>query len=536
MSPARLRLAVAASSITGVTAVLAAAALAGTSGTAFGETAPYGTASPTASTSPSPTASSTPAPAASPAPEAEAKVDDIVSKLPASVSDADKAIINAALDNAAKAFATLGLTPAQQVAALDLVAKVTQAAATDTGLTQAQKLAAINATARIADDLVKLPLAQQQTILAGVQSGLLAAAANITDQATQNAVTDTVAQAIAVLSANGQTDVLTSDVVSRLVTVTAGAVAGKTSTGSTAGVTSSAKPSDDGSVRFEFAGLKPGSTAVIILNVTDGRISAALRKMYGDRIVAAALDASGRGTLVLTGTVDENGRLVLTAPGSAIGATDAQQAQTALGKTVLGVVGTSASGASAVFATAADGKPVTPTVTSTTPVVSYRKAAVLGGTAQPGTVVQLLGRTHTGAYRILRTATVGSSGRYSFTVFPDVNMRFVVRSVLGATSSESLSTVVNVRPVVSQAVTRTATRTYRFSGRVGGVPAGTAVSVFLNTAKGSTLVGRAVTTATGAWTLTRTFTGTGVFNTFARAAATGGTSVGTSPVSVLTIR
>lgn len=169
--------------------------------------------------------------------------------------------------------------------------------------------------------------------------------------------------------------------------------------------------------------------------------------------------------------------------------------------------------------------------------MSAGSAAVLIGTAQPGTTVTLLGRKAGGSFVVLRTVVVGDSGQYSFTVFPDANMRFLVRSVLNGQSKDSASTVVNVRATVSQAVARTSTRTYRFAGRVSPGSAGVLVNLYRSSpAGGSVLVAQARTAANGTWTIARVFTGTGTFSFFTRSDRTAATIGGTSAVQRITIR
>ena len=530
MSSVRRRLGVATTAAVGVSGVLAAVALA-TSGpmTAQAATAPYFTPPP------SPTASPLPVP--SPLPSAQPvdpqKVLEVVQSLTTGLTGAAAQTVTQALTTATAALSGSGLSTAQQSAALDTVVTLT------VGITDAgQKAAVITTTAAAAGEIAKLPAsdaAAAATIISGLSAGTKSAAANLTDPGAQAAVSATLSQVVSTLSSSKTLSVLTSDVVAKLIETTAKAVKEHKGDGDTKGIVMTPTVDPSGNIRMSYSGLKPGSTFVLVFNITDGKVSAALRRAYGSRI-SAALDAAGRGTLVLTGTVDETGHVVLNAPGSAFGATNAAQGLAALGKTVVSVIGTSSSGASAVFASAASGsRPTTPTVVVRTPEVTANHPAVLGGTAQPGTTVQLLARTASGSYQVVRSTVVGSSGHYSFSVSPTANTRFVVRSILRGAVTDSPSTVVNVRARVTETVTHLSGRTFRFAGTVSPAKAGSVVNVFFGNERGAWLVTQAVTAADGSWSVVRTFLGAGTFNAFSRSAGTAHNVVGTSPVTVFAI-
>ena len=500
----------------------------------------YGSAPPSASpaTPASPAPSASPATPAEPSPQAEAKSDEMVAELPAGTTEETKAVISTALDNAAASFAASGLTAEQQVAALEALSSIVSAMATQSGATEAQVLAAINTASSIVPSLLSLPATTQQAILAGMTTGLAASSATLAAPGTQQAVVETVTQAVSVLTASGQIGLLSESIVSQLVQVTALAIDGKTDAGSTGGVVPTATTLADGGVQFVFSGLQPGSTAIVVLNVADATVAGALRAALGDGVIAYNVDSSGRATLVLTGTANELGKLVVAVPGSALGSTTAAQAQAALNRTTLGVVGTTTSGSTAVFAgPVVPAKPATPSITARrTPVVPHRGAAVLTGTAQPGTKVTLYGRTAGAPYRFLRSTVVDGSGAYSFTVYPHASMRFYVQSALNGQSVDSASTVVSVRAAVSQAVNRVGAKTYRFSGRVSPAQRGTLVQVFYAApGGGSVLAATARTTSDGTWSLTRRFTGAGTFSFFTRTATNNVTVGGISPVQRITI-
>ncbi len=431
-----------------------------------------------------------PPPATGPSAEATAAVAAVLDGLPAGTSAAVLAAVEAQLASGAAAFAAAGLSPAQQAQAVAVLGSVL----TDSRLT-----------------------------------GNVAAL---------NAVSSAMTQAFSLLGAGGLA-VFSPGVVSNLVGVLAGALTSGKVDGPPAGLAVSTRVAPDGSVEASLNGFKPNTPVLLIVSVTDAAVGRALIKAFGANVVSAHLDASGRGTLVLSGTADELGRLKLAVPPSALGASDAATAAAAMAKTVFGVVGTSANGTSAVFATnASSAKPAVPTVATASPIVTPGHPAVVAGNAQPGTTVQLLGRSHTGEYRVLRTFLVGPVGRYAFVVFPTENTRFITRSTLDGQSTDSSSTVINIRPSVSQRAVATAkAHTYRFAGSVRPAPVGTLVNLYRNGTKGSVLVAQTRTLADGSWSIVRTFVGSGgTFNFFARSAATGKTIGGTSPVQRIAIQ
>ena len=522
----------------------AAAALGG--GSAQAQQAPYGSPppSPASQTSPPPIS---PAPAppppspgtvAQPAPAAETKVDELVAALPTTVTTETRAAIEAAVDAAADGFASAGLTPAQQVVALDALSGVIASVSVG-GLTPAQVQTAIDTAAAVVPGLLQLSESARDVILEGLTSGIKNATAGLADAATQQAVVSAIGQAVEVLSAAGKVDLLTADVVSRLVTVTAASVSTRTDAGDTGVVTVTPSARSDGSVQFEFKGLLPGSTGIVVLTVRDPAVAAALRIALGAQVLSATTHADGHVTLVLTGTANELGMLLVSAPASAFGTSTTAGAQKAIDGLIIGAAVTAASGETTVFAGPAALPQVTaPLLTArATPVVSFRGVAVLTGAAQPGTTLQLFGRTATGSYTLLRTQLVAEPGAYFFSVKPHASMRFFVRSTLDGQSSDSASTVVGVRAAVSQAVARTAPRTYVFSGRVAPATPGVSVLVFYKLPDGRTVfAGDTRTRADGSWTFTRRFVGSGTFPFFARSFPTTSALTGTSTVQQVTIR
>ena len=146
------------------------------------------------------------------------------------------------------------------------------------------------------------------------------------------------------------------------------------------------------------------------------------------------------------------------------------------------------------------------TITATAPAV-----VVLRGSS--GTVVDLLAYSRPSTeYDVVRTVTVGADGTVGVTVRPGTNTRLYARQQ-GCTGGTSV--VLNVRTALTLAVARTGTRAYTFSGR--SIPArtgGLIVSLYRIGADGQpvlTAQTRANAT-TGAWSLPRTFTGTGRFD------------------------
>jgi hypothetical protein len=142
----------------------------------------------------------------------------------------------------------------------------------------------------------------------------------------------------------------------------------------------------------------------------------------------------------------------------------------------------------------------------------------VSGTGGPGCSVQVLGYTRpSSTYRVVRTGTIGDSGTYAFTLYPPSNTRVYAKSD-GA--SDSKTTTVNVRFLVSMKVTRVGVRSYRFEGGVGPGAPGVHVTVYRSSNAGNVKVGTADTASNGAWSLVHQFSGSGTVTFFAVAETT----------------
>jgi hypothetical protein len=165
-----------------------------------------------------------------------------------------------------------------------------------------------------------------------------------------------------------------------------------------------------------------------------------------------------------------------------------------------------------------------PSPAATTSVTLAPRRVVKGdpvrvsGTGGPGCSVQVLGYTRPNTtYRVIRTGTIGDNGSYAFTLYPPSNTRVYAKSD-GA--SDSRTTAVNVRFLVSMTVTRLGVRSYRFSGGVGPGAAGVHVTVYRSSNAGNLKVGTADTASNGAWSLVHQFSASGTVTFFAVAETT----------------
>jgi hypothetical protein len=394
------------------------------------------------------------------------------------------AAIRNLLHNLADQFAAAGLTSDQQVAALQAMQATVDAVA-QSALTIDQKLATIQAAGDVVQELTKL-------------------------------------------AAGGSLDSLDANAVSTLLQRIAATLGSSHPSGSAQGAGMAVTFSPTGAVIFTVNNLAPGSAALLVLSIANHTVNAAVvREANAQR---AALKSDGSGTIAMTGTANDQGIATFTVPGSALNAATADQAKTALDRAVIGFAGTAKSGASSIFATTVS-QLVRPTLTTRTPTVLWHAVAVLTGTAKAGAVLQLVGRENGAPFRVLRTATADSSGRYTFSVNPSATMRFAVRST-GAPESASL--VINVRAIVSETITRTARLTYRFAGKVQPT-LGAIVNVYRVGSSGSVLVAQARPTSTGTWTVTHKFGAGGTYSFFARSSITKTAIAGLSAVQKVTL-
>jgi hypothetical protein len=142
----------------------------------------------------------------------------------------------------------------------------------------------------------------------------------------------------------------------------------------------------------------------------------------------------------------------------------------------------------------------------------------VSGTGGPGCSVQVLGYTRpSSTYQVVRTGTISDSGTYAFTLYPPSNTRVYAKSD-GA--SDSKTTTVNVRFVISMKVTRVGVRSYRFEGGVGPGAPGVHVTVYRSSNAGNIKVGTADTASNGAWSLVHQFSASGTVTFFAVAETT----------------
>ena len=155
----------------------------------------------------------------------------------------------------------------------------------------------------------------------------------------------------------------------------------------------------------------------------------------------------------------------------------------------------------------------TATVSLPVDTITATARAVVSISGSSGTTVDLLAYSRPSIeYDVVRTVTVGSDGKVGVTVRPGTNTRLYAQQ-RGCTGGASV--VLNVRTALTLAVTRTGTRSYTFSGR--SIPArtgGLVVSLYRLGADGMpVLAGQTRANATtGAWSLPRTFGGTGRFD------------------------
>ncbi len=166
---------------------------------------------------------------------------------------------------------------------------------------------------------------------------------------------------------------------------------------------------------------------------------------------------------------------------------------------------------------AACGAPAVVQLSRSTMVSGQAVTARVNGT--PGALVDLVAYTRPSTtYRVVRTLRLGDDGLASTSLVPPSNTRTYAQE---RGCAKGGSTAVTVRASVSLDARRTGTRTYVFRGnslpkRAGGLP----VAVYRRDAAGrEVLVARARSNGrTGAWSLTRRFTGTGRFTFVARIA------------------
>jgi hypothetical protein len=167
---------------------------------------------------------------------------------------------------------------------------------------------------------------------------------------------------------------------------------------------------------------------------------------------------------------------------------------------------------SGIRTVAAQGIPCQTAVTrlSQSTITATGGAVVTVGAAS-GTAVELLAYSRPSTtYKVVRSGTTSGDGTASFVVKPGTDTRLYARQVGCADGG---SVVLNVRPLLTLTAKRNGTRDYTFSGRA--IPAragGFVVALYRVTPDGrEVLTAHARTSATGTYSIRRTFSGSGRF-------------------------
>ncbi|MCW2777994.1 MAG: Bacterial Ig domain [Frankiales bacterium] len=181
--------------------------------------------------------------------------------------------------------------------------------------------------------------------------------------------------------------------------------------------------------------------------------------------------------------------------------------------------------------------PVAPIVSASPSTVKAGASSVITGSGQPGSTIQLVGYSRPSTTnRVLRTGTADENGDFAFTITPTGNTRVFARSTDASGTTDGPSIVVTVRTTLSLTVTRTGTRTYRFSGNVAPKRAGQSVRITYRKGSSQVEVSRTKVAANGSYSVTRTFSGTGTFDFSSRTSTDVTTAGGTSVVRKVTVR
>ncbi len=172
----------------------------------------------------------------------------------------------------------------------------------------------------------------------------------------------------------------------------------------------------------------------------------------------------------------------------------------------------------------------TPSVRSGSPALVR-----LGGT--PGATVDLYAYTRPStAYRVVRTVVVPAGGPAEVSLTAPSNTRMYAQQ---RGCAEGPSSVLTVRSTVSVDARRTGARTYRFSGNSLPLrPEGLALALYRVTDDGREVLTARTRTdpATGRWTLTRRFTGSGTFGFVVRTPQDLTNAAGTSSRRTVVVR
>ena len=175
--------------------------------------------------------------------------------------------------------------------------------------------------------------------------------------------------------------------------------------------------------------------------------------------------------------------------------------------------------------------------------VSLGQSTIIAGgagtvrvTGTPNSVIDLFAYTRPSTtYRVVRSAELGNNGTADFTVTPPANTRLYAQQ---RGCPQSLSQVLNVRTALSLSAQRTGTRTYTFSG--SSAPAregGLIISLYRVTDDGRQILTSQTraSSGNGAWSLSRTFLGTGRFGFVVRTGQDMTNAPGASAIRSVTI-
>ncbi len=176
----------------------------------------------------------------------------------------------------------------------------------------------------------------------------------------------------------------------------------------------------------------------------------------------------------------------------------------------------------------------TPTVDVTPATITAKQKSLVTGTAQPGAAVELYAYSRPSTdYVLVRSGEADENGDFSFEVGPSGNTRLYVLS--GGVMSET--TVLTVRTDLNLKVTRTGTRTYRFTGSTLPKRKGQLVTVFYQPPGGKRVIAsRARVSSTGTYNVTRTFGSNATYDLFTGTGVDNDNAAGTSPKVRVRIR
>jgi ABC-type phosphate transport system substrate-binding protein len=195
--------------------------------------------------------------------------------------------------------------------------------------------------------------------------------------------------------------------------------------------------------------------------------------------------------------------------------------------------------------------PATPTPTSATPTSGTRlpltarlsssttvpaAAVTLTVTGTPGATVELVAYSRPATtYAPVRSATLDSAGRASFSVAPGSNTRLYVRYT-GDDTTASTKTALSVRTAISLSARRVGARSYVFEGRLLPRRAGQLITLYRVVNGTPVVTSQVKSDSTGTWRIPRRFTGNGAFSFQARTGQTLDNAAGSTNVVRVTVR